>query len=432
MKLFSQLREEQVLIQLYSDIQQLSEDTIINLLEDESNDSEFREVLYQYAIANDIVEEVYFGDMSVEMLYSLVSENNVPEHIVANAIITLFEKNEIVLSEQELYELVEAAQGTLPSYKSTAVARPSSTSIGPVNKPMKDMGWVKAMSSPKLSAPAVGSVAKTTLKDVAKSALGAAGRLVNKYSPHVAALGAGYEAGKALNKASSTVSGYTDKLGKSIAGGLQKIGIGASPEVVKAKSPTSSYKPQSTAPQTSVPAKSGGGIVTFPKPASSSMGTAAKPASSSMGTAAKPASSGMGTAAKPTSSGMGTAAKPTTGVSSVRKSMPFVSNMTKSVSPSIDMDDLRASAAKMKSATTGLTAQTGKAVSALQKIAPSARSERPTSPGGISSTSIHKDIAALGGEPTKPVSGSNQPAKPPQLSASSLKKNPSAGGGRWM
>jgi len=93
------------------------------------------------------------------------------------------------------------------------------------------------------------------------------------------------------------------------------------------------------------------------------------------------------------------------------------------------MDDLRASAAKMKSATTGLTAQTGKAVSALQKIAPSARSERPTSPGGISSTSIHKDIAALGGEPTKPVSGSNQPAKPPQLSASSLKKNPSAGGG---
>lgn len=399
MKLFSQLREEQVLIQLYSDIQQLSEDTIINLLEDESNDSEFREVLYQYAIANDIVEEVYFGDMSVEMLYSLVSENNVPEHIVANAIITLFEKNEIVLSEQELYELVEAAQGTLPSYKSTAVARPSSTSIGPVNKPMKDMGWAKAMSSPKLPAPAVGSVAKTTLKDVAKSALGAAGRLVNKYSPHVAALGAGYEAGKALNKASSTVSGYTDKLGKSIAGGLQKIGIGASPEVVKAKSPTSSYKPQSTAPQTSVPAKSGGGIVTFPKPTSSSMGTAAKP---------------------------------TTGVSSVRKSMPFVSNMTKSVSPSIDMDDLRASAAKMKSATTGLTAQTGKAVSALQKIAPSARSERPTSPGGISSTSIHKDIAALGGEPTKPVSGSNQPAKPPQLSASSLKKNPSAGGGRWM
>lgn len=410
MKSFSQLREEQVLIQLYLDIQQLSEDTIINLLEDESNDSEFREVLYQYAIANDIVEEVYFGDMSVEMLYSLVSENNVPEHIVANAIITLFEKNEIVLSEQELYELVEAAQGTLPSYKSTAVARPSSTSIGPVNKPMKDMGWVKAMSSPKLPAPAVGSVAKTTLKDVAKSVLGAAGRLVNKYSPHVAALGAGYEAGKALNKASSTVSGYTDKLGKSIAGGLQKIGIGASPEVVKAKSPTSSYKPQSTAPQTSVPAKSGGGIVTFPKPTSSSMGTAAKPASSSIGTAAKPA----------------------TGVSSVRKSMPFVSNMTKSVSPSIDMDDLRVSAAKMKSATTGLTAQTGKAVSALQKIAPSARSERPTSPGGISSTSIHKDIAALGGEPTKPVSGSNQPAKPPQLSASSLKKNPSAGGGRWM
>ena len=100
------------------------------------------------------------------------------------------------------------------------------------------------------------------------------------------------------------------------------------------------------------------------------------------------------------------------------------------------MNDLRGSAARMKSATSDLTKSTGRTVSALNKIAPSGRMERPTSKGGMTSSQIHSGIAKLGGEPTrsapKAVPKVSKPASPPTLSASALKKNPSSGGGKWI
>ena len=129
---------------------------------------------------------------------------------------------------------------------------------------------------------------------------------------------------------------------------------------------------------------------------------------------------------------MGSSAAPTQ-----RKALPTAKSVTKTVTPtpSMDMDDLRASAAKMRAATQDLTKKTGSMVGSLQKIAPSGRMERPVSPSGMSSSNIHKSIASLGGEPTKPVSKPTQPvapAKPPQLSSTQIKKNPTSGGGKWM
>lgn len=115
-------------------------------------------------------------------------------------------------------------------------------------------------------------VKPTTLGAVGKSALGAAGRLASKYSPHATALATGYEVGKSLNNVSG-ISKVTDKIGKGIASGLQKMGIGKAPEVVKAKEREVSRKPADTGPKTTVPAQSGGGTVSFPAKSV----TAAKP-----------------------------------------------------------------------------------------------------------------------------------------------------------
>lgn len=167
---------------------------------------------------------------------------------------------------QELNELA------LPAPKTTAVAKPTSTSVANIAKPAGEKvigsgstsGVMKSLPSP------ASSLAKTTLKDVGKSALGAAGRLASKAVAPVSALTTGYEVGKSLNNISA-VDKVTDKIGKSIAGGLQKIGIGTAPEVVKAKSPEVSRKVADSGPKTSVPTKTGGGTVSFP--------TTAKPTS---------------------------------------------------------------------------------------------------------------------------------------------------------
>ena len=160
---------------------------------------------------------------------------------------------------QELNELA------LPAPKTTAVAKPTSTSVSNIAKPAGEKvigsgstsGVMKSLPSP------ASSLAKTTLKDVGKAALGAAGRLASKAVAPVSALTTGYQVGKSLNNISA-VDKVTDKIGKSIAGGLQKIGIGTAPEVVKAKSPEVSRKVADSGPKTSVPTKTGGGTVSFP------------------------------------------------------------------------------------------------------------------------------------------------------------------------
>jgi hypothetical protein len=95
------------------------------------------------------------------------------------------------------------------------------------------------------------------------------------------------------------------------------------------------------------------------------------------------------------------------------------------------MDDLRASAARMKSATSDMASKTGTLKSVLT---PQTRMEKPISPGGQSSSQVRSAISKLGGEPAKPVGPEPKlsPTTPPRLSSSELKKNPSAGGGKWV
>ena len=61
------------------------------------------------------------------------------------------------------------------------------------------------------------------------------------------------------------------------------------------------------------------------------------------------------------------------------------------------MADLRASAARMKTATADAAQKTGAMKSSLEKIAPSGRMERPISKGGMSSSQIRGEMNKLGG-----------------------------------
>ena len=102
-------------------------------------------------------------------------------------------------------------------------------------------------------------------------------------------------------------------------------------------------------------------------------------------------------------------------------------------------NDLKSSASKMKSATSDMASKTGAMKTSLQKAAPAGRMERPISPGGQSSSSIHKSIAKLGGEPTRASAPAPKPvsrpaavsggapttaigSKPPALDRSTAKK----------
>ncbi|MFZ4771845.1 MAG: hypothetical protein ACOYLO_16815, partial [Ferruginibacter sp.] len=382
---------------------------------------------------------------TTEILVDIILDETLEQEIVDAAVVTLYNRGEI--SEDDLMELIATDSAPsfpeLPAPKTNAIAirKPTMPNAGgpkqpstqvaktmsggpkevairkntmPTNRPVitqKALPWEKVVGSgttirpdvAKNSVPA-SSTPRATLGSVGKSALGAAGRLASKYSPHATALVGGYEAGKELNK-TPAVNRVTDKIGKSIASGLQKIGIGSAPEVVRAKSPEVSRKAPDTGSKTNVPSKSDGGIVTFPKAVAPKTATQ-KPVSP------KPMSQKV--LPKP-------AMKPAMKTSEPRT--PDVS------------DDLRASVAKMRSATSDMASKTGAMKSSLQKIAPAGRSERPITKGGMSSSQIHNSIRNLGGEPTTPtpkaipkaaVSGGAPTtaigSKPPPLDRSTARK----------
>jgi hypothetical protein len=153
---------------------------------------------------------------------------------------------------------------------------------------------------------------------------------------------------------------------------------------------------------------------------------------SATSTAAKPIDTSAKSSPKPVTSKSTTAIIPKTKTAEAPKPTKAIPKVTRSVPDQGYMNDLKGSAARMKSATSDLTKSTGRTVSALNKIAPSGRMERPTSKGGMSSSQIHSGISKLGGEPTRSVPKVSKPTSPPTLSASALKKNPSSGGGKWM
>ena len=352
---------------------------------------------------------------TTEILVDIILDETLEQEIIDAAVVTLYNRGEI--NEEDLMELVATASApsfpALPAPKTNAVAirKPTLPSAGGPKQPSTQVAKVSS-SGPKevairkntmpsnrpvitqkalpgekevigkrlmpdapkaLKGPAPApAAARATLGSVGKSALGAAGRLASKYSPHATALATGYEVGKQLNNISS-VNKVTDRIGKSIASGLQKIGIGSTPEVVRAKSPEVSRKAPDVGSKTSVPAKSGGGVVTFPK-AEAPKTAIQKPVSS----------------------------KPITQKTLPKPAMKPAMKQAAPRTPDVS-DDLRASVAKMRSATSDMASKTGAMKSSLQKMAPAGRSERPITKGGMSSSQIHGAISKLGGEPTRPT-----------------------------
>jgi len=295
----------------------------------------------------------------------------------------------------------------LPAPKTTAVAKPTSTSVSNIAKPAGEKvigsgstsGVMKSLPSP------ASSLAKTTLKDVGKAALGAAGRLASKAVAPVSAATTGYEVGKALNKISA-VDKVTDKIGKSIAGGLQKIGIGTAPEVVKAKSPEVSRKVADSGPKTSVPTKTGGGTVSFP--------ATAKPTA--------PVKSAV--AAAPVKKAM---------PSPMAKSAPFkspdFSDINKAASTANKISDINKSQRDFTKSRFGATpvGKTAQNFSAASSKLSSTQSSAEKAATGMSAASAKLDrlMGIKSSAPSTPTA-----PKQPVTSSSAAKANP--GTGKWM
>ena len=284
----------------------------------------------------------------------------------------------------------------LPAPKTTAVAKPTSTSVTNIAK-----GVMKSLPSP------ASSLAKTTLKDAGKAILGAAGRLASKY-PVVAATTAattGYEVGKALNKISA-VDKVTDKIGKSIAGGLQKIGIGTAPEVVKAKSPEVSRKVADSGPKTSVPTKTGGGTVSFP--------ATAKPTA--------PVKSAVASA--PVKKAM-----PSPMAKSAPVKSPDFSDINKAASTANKISDINKSQRDFTKSRFGATpvGKTAQNFSAASSKLSSTQSSAEKAATGMSAASAKLDrlMGIKSSAPSTPTA-----PKQPVTSSSAAKANP--GTGKWM
>ena len=254
---------------------------------------------------------------------------------------------------------------------------------------------------------AAGSSAKTTMGNALKSAGSVAGKLggtvaksalgvASRYSPHATALATGYEAGKQLNKISA-VNKVTDKVGKWIADK-----ISSKPEVNTAQR-TSPPKSQSEKPVL--------------------MGANQLARYQQKNPEQKGKVMGVNQQARMDTKNPTTAPKPVTSkpAAPVQKSVPKSAPAKPQTNNTLGMssaayNDLRSSAAKMKSATSDMASKTGAMKTSIQKAAPSGRMERPITPGGQSSSQVQSAISKLGGEPTRSSAPKSLPKAPAPVS----------------
>jgi hypothetical protein len=165
-------------------------------------------------------------NMPSDVLYNIANDDHNDVVIVAEAILELYYRDEIELSEEDLMELngiageppLIQAPKLLTGPKSTALTKPSSSAVSnAIRGGGEKMVTGKTLGPAQLTGPnSASSAAKTVAKTTAKSALGVAGRVASKATAPVAALSGGYEVGKALNKIPA-VNKQTDKIGASIA-----------------------------------------------------------------------------------------------------------------------------------------------------------------------------------------------------------------------
>jgi hypothetical protein len=286
-------------------------------------------------------------------------------------------------------ELNERASLSTP--KTTSLAPSQSTSVGKAKSPIDPSKFKSNIPGP-----------RATVKDAASSVLRAGGRLAAKSPSYAAASGVGAVAGlgtiKALNKFGSGTDSDINT------GNISKMNASRPGAGVKFKGdvPTIPSDKKYVEPQRKISQPELGGMLrgepkklNLPKPeirniGPSSSGIAAKPATI---TPNKPASSQPTVAKKMIPSSV--SQKPTV----AKKMIPSSVSQKPTVSSARDdfMADLRASAARMKTATADAAQKTGAMKSSLEKIAPSGRMERPISKGGMSSSQIRGEMNKLGG-----------------------------------
>lgn len=151
-------------------------------------------------------QEIFLDDLSSEDLYSIISEEDIPEELMENAILALFARGEVELSEEALMELtalsapqsgnIVSAKNTMPAPKSTAVGRPLPMQKSLPGGGIKDVVGGKRIypNNPSLSAPSSTNATKTVSKT-----------LSSRLGPQAAALGVGLGAGYAAKKALNAV-----------------------------------------------------------------------------------------------------------------------------------------------------------------------------------------------------------------------------------
>ena len=156
-----------------------------------------------------LVEELFLEDLSSEDLYSIISEEDISEELMDAAIITLFARGEIELTEEALLELtalaapqsgnIVPAKNTMPAPKSTAVGRPLPMQKSLPGSGIKDVVGGKRIypNTPALSSPSSTNAVKTVSK-------------ASRLGPQAAALGVGLGAGYAAKKALNTVGSGAD------------------------------------------------------------------------------------------------------------------------------------------------------------------------------------------------------------------------------
>lgn len=363
------------------------------------------------------------SSLSSELLYTIILDEDNSDDIISEALYELYMRDE--LSEEILNELNGVA-GEPPLIKSPLqLTGPKSSAVSPSSSSsIKDVAGKTLRSTPK-ALPSPSSVASSA----------------SRLSPQAAALGVGLGAGYAAKKALNTVGpGANSKTNNISKANKSPSNTGLS---FKGDLPT---MPKTTDNTKSIPLTG----KTFDPIKTALRGTDSQPqvnkrmigpmpgtkADSQKQVLAKSSPTNTVTrSAKPVDTSAKSSPRPVTS----KSTNPIIPKTVPKANNTVDkgyMNDLRGSAARMKSATSDLTKSTGKTVSALNKIAPSGRMERPTSKGGMTSSQIHSGISKLGGEPTrsapKAVPKVSKPASPPTLSASALKKNPSSGGGKWI
>nr|QMP83753.1 MAG: hypothetical protein [Caudoviricetes sp.] len=172
-------------------------------------------------ISNNLLENI-----SSDVLYIIANDDHNDVVIVAEAILELYYRDEVELSEEDLMELngiageppLIQAPKLLTGPKSTALTKPSSSAVSSaIRGGGEKLTTGRTLGPAQLTGPnTASSAAKTVAKTTAKSALGVAGRVASKAAAPLSALSGGYEVGKALNKIPA-VNKQTDKIGASIA-----------------------------------------------------------------------------------------------------------------------------------------------------------------------------------------------------------------------